>query len=168
VPSGRSTGASFEHLVIVVDHPTATAEWLCRNDRLRSISEKDDGMYDAINKGLAISQGSYLGLFELVTNSIARHAKCGKLYFERFPQIDVVFGDTLYIRPDGSLLLYRKATPLRWPFILACGLYVMSCSTFFRSTVFSNREAFNQDFRQAGDAELIVTATPPRTSVCTS
>jgi glycosyltransferase involved in cell wall biosynthesis len=150
------TGVSLEHVVIDGGSTDGTPAWLRQNQHLRSVSEKDDGMYDAINKGLAISRGKYFAYLNCDEQYLPGTLSTVYAYFERFPQIDVVYGDTLYIRPDYSLLLYRKATKLRWPFILASALYVMTCSTFFRSTIFSTEKAFDKDFRQAGDTELIV------------
>jgi glycosyltransferase involved in cell wall biosynthesis len=149
-------GASHEHLVMDGGSTDGTAEWLRQNPQLRSASEKDDGMYDAISKGFAMSRGKYFAYLNCDEQYLPGTLSMVKACFERCPQIDVVFGDTLYIRPDGSLMVYRRSTKLRWPFILASGLYVMSCSTFFRSTVFSTERAFNKRFRQAGDAELLV------------
>ncbi len=147
---------SLEHIVMDGGSTDGTADWLRQNRRVHSVSEKDNGMYDAINKGLAISRGKYFAYLNCDEQYLPDTLSIVRAYFERFPKVDVVFGNTLYIHPDGSLLLYRKATKLRWPFILASSLYVMSCSTFFRSSIFSTEKAFNTDFRQAADAELIV------------
>lgn len=150
------TDVSFEHIIMDGGSKDGTTDWLRQNPRLRSVSEKDGGMYDAINKGLALSGGKYFAYLNCDEQYLPGTLSTVKTYFERFPQVDVIYGNTLYIHPDGSLLLYRKASRLRWQFILASSLYVMSCSTFFRAGIFAAEKAFNTDFRQAGDAELMV------------
>ena len=52
-------GVAFEHIVVDGGSIDGTGDWLKENQHLRSVSEKDDGMYDAINKGLLMSQGIY-------------------------------------------------------------------------------------------------------------
>ena len=57
-------GASFEHIVVDGASTDGTAEWLRQARNITSISEKDDGMYDAINKGLSV-RGQHCRLLEL-------------------------------------------------------------------------------------------------------
>jgi Glycosyl transferase family 2 len=72
-------------------------------------SEKTDGMYGAVNRG-----------FGLARVRVIAHPNCddqylpGTLatvirYFDRHPDVDVLFGDVLTVRPDGSLIAYWKA-----------------------------------------------------------
>jgi glycosyltransferase involved in cell wall biosynthesis len=51
-----------EHIVVDGGSNDGTLEILKRYSHLRLISEPDKGMYDAINKGLKMAQGEYIGL----------------------------------------------------------------------------------------------------------
>ena len=89
---------SYKHIeYIVMDGGSADntvgvlEEYRKRDVRLTYASEKDDGMYDAINKGFARATGDILayinsddlyapGVFEAVV-----------AYFEKHPDVDVVY-----------------------------------------------------------------------------
>ena len=49
-----------EHVVIDGGSADGTADWLDRHPNIISISEPDDGMYDAVNKGFALAKGEIL------------------------------------------------------------------------------------------------------------
>jgi glycosyltransferase involved in cell wall biosynthesis len=51
---------SFEHLVIDGASKDGTPEWLRENPDIVSLSEPDNGMYDAINKGFRLAKGRIL------------------------------------------------------------------------------------------------------------
>jgi len=53
-------GGKFEHIVIDGGSTDGSGEWLAKQGHIRSISEKDNGMYDAINKGLKQANGNIL------------------------------------------------------------------------------------------------------------
>ncbi len=55
-------GAEVEHLVVDGLSTDGTSELLVEYPKLRVISEKDAGLYDAINKGLAAATGDVIGL----------------------------------------------------------------------------------------------------------
>src|SRR5437660_9009586 len=50
-------GASWEHIVVDGESTDGTVEWLRSQPHVASIIGKDQGMYDAINKGLAACTG---------------------------------------------------------------------------------------------------------------
>lgn len=149
-------GGKFEYIVIDGGSADGSGEWLAKQQHIRSIIEKDNGMYDAINKGLQLANGKILaylncdeqylpGILGLVTD-----------YFEKNPQVDMIFGDLLLIRPDGSLLAYRKGYRPRWYYIVTSHLYVLSCTMFFRRRIIEEGFFFDTGYRAAGDAEFVV------------
>jgi len=60
--SGFSTECSLEYLVIDGASTDGTMDWLSSQDQsaLRWISEKDTGVYDAMNKGITLARGRFL------------------------------------------------------------------------------------------------------------
>ena len=50
----------FEHIVVDAESTDSSADILKKYPHLRVIIEKDNGMYDAINKGIAIAQGDII------------------------------------------------------------------------------------------------------------
>ena len=123
---------------------------------VRLVQEPDTGMYDAINKGWSRSSGDILCWLncdeQYLPGTLAKVAQA----FVDHPSVDIIFGDVLLVRPDGSLIAYRKSMPLRWPYVLAAHLYVPSCALFFRRRFFDRGFRFDTRWRAAGDAELVV------------
>ena len=99
----------YEHIVIDGVSIDGSVEWLKNRPNIINLSESDDGMYDAINKGVRRSRGeiiSYLNCDEQYLPGILLRVS---EIFHRRPHIDLLFGNALIIRPNGGLLAYRKA-----------------------------------------------------------
>jgi glycosyltransferase involved in cell wall biosynthesis len=149
-------GGRFEHIVIDGRSTDGSGEWLAKQDHIRSISEKDSGMYDAINKGLKLAKGKILAYLNCDEQYLPGTLGLVTDYFEKNPQVDMIFGDLLLIRPDGSLLAYRKGYWPRWYYIVTSHLYVLSCTMFFRRRIIEEGFFFDTGYRAAGDAEFVV------------
>ena len=53
-------GVEVEHIVQDAQSDDGTQEWLARDRRVRAYFEKDQGMYDAINRGWRRAEGEIL------------------------------------------------------------------------------------------------------------
>src|SRR5262245_1448654 len=51
-------GVTLEHIVVDACSSDGTGDWL-REAGVKSIVERDEGMYDAVNKGMNIARGDY-------------------------------------------------------------------------------------------------------------
>ncbi len=149
-------GIDCEHLVIDGGSTDGTLEWLKNNDMITSISEKDKGMYDAINKGLLRAKGKIISYLNCDEQYLPGTLQFIKDYFENNPLIDVVFGNFLIIGRDGKLLSYRKAYQPRWMYIATSHLYVFSCTMFFRRKIIDDGLMFNGDLKTIGDGEFVI------------
>jgi len=94
----------IEHIVVDGGSTDGTLDVLARYPHLTVISEPDDGVYDAVNKGLAVARGEVVGWL----NSDDRYAP-GALarVLERFaadPDLELVSGGATVFRnrDDGS------------------------------------------------------------------
>ena len=152
-------GVEKEHIVVDGASTDGTVEWLAQrgsSGSFRWFSEPDRGMYDAINKGLRMAGGdlaAYLNCDEqYLPGTLAFVAD----YFARHSAVDILFGSALLIRPDGSLLAYRKAYTPRWLYILADHLYVLSCAMFFRRRILERGLFFDPAWRDVGDVDFVV------------
>ena len=77
-------------------------------------------------------------------------------FFASNPGIDLLFGDFLVTRPDGSLVAYRKSFVPRPAYIYASYLYTFTCAMFFRRRIVEAGFWFNPQLRIAGDAEWLL------------
>lgn len=149
-------GLSIEHVVVDGGSVDGSVEWLRRNPSIRHISESDRGMYDALNKGIEMAQGEVIGFLNCDEQYLPGVLTQVLDYFRKNPDVDIVFGDSLLITPDGSLVAFRKGYPLRWYYIITSHLYVLSCTIFYRRQLFAKGFAFDPRFRAVADAEFVV------------
>jgi glycosyltransferase involved in cell wall biosynthesis len=153
------TGPRHEHIVADGGSTDGTVDWLNAQpwgERVSNIIGPDGGMYDAINKGLLASSGKIVAYLSCDEQYLGGTLGAVRVYFEAHPEVDVVFGDTLVTRPDGSLVCFRKAyTPL-WPFIAASDLYNFPSSMFLRRRVVDAGDLFDPTFKDVGDAEYVI------------
>ena len=78
-------------------------------------------------------------------------------FFERHPQIDVLFGDVVMVDTEGRYLYHRKMqTPLKYH-TWTCHLSTLSCAMFFRRRIVSDYGLlFDPRLRDVGDGEWMV------------
>lgn len=101
---GEQTFSDFEHLIIdgaSTDDTILIARQMGR-EGLRIVSEPDDGLYDAMNKGLRMARGRYV-LF--LNSGDAFHspdtlAAYAAAIMKHKP--DIIYGDTDIVAPDGN------------------------------------------------------------------
>jgi len=148
-------GVNVEHLVQDAGSP-GVEEWIISHPGAKVTVEPDDGMYDAINRGLRRAGGeicAYLNCDEQYLPGTLR--KVGD-YFDQHPEIDVVFGDSILVDASLHPLAYRRAvTPLRRHTRLR-PLGVLTCSTFFRRKVVDDGVLFDPCWKIIGDKAWIL------------
>jgi glycosyltransferase involved in cell wall biosynthesis len=124
--------------------------------QVKLVSEKDKGMYDAINRGLRSARGglcAYLNCDEQYLPGTLRRVAD---YFERHPEIDVVFGDAILTDSGLNPLSYRRVVmPRRWHTLLR-PLNVLTCSTFFRRKLVDDGALFDTSWKIIGDKAWIL------------
>ncbi len=113
----QTARADVEYLVIDGASKDGTLDILKNYESVvsRVISSPDRGIYDAMNKGLALATGEYVWFLnagdELFDESTFAR------FLEKIPEnADVYYGDALYVRDDGSAIgLRSEVTPHRLP-----------------------------------------------------
>jgi glycosyltransferase involved in cell wall biosynthesis len=106
-----SDGVEVEHLVQDGGSTDGTAEWLAGQAGIVGIVEKDEGMYDAINRGLKRARGevySWLNCDEqYLPGALAAVAE----FFEAHPEVDIAFGHTIVVDNDAVPAIVEAAVP---------------------------------------------------------
>ena len=151
-------GVEVEHIIQDAGTGPELEQWVRECTRAKLYVEKDNGMYDAVNRGLARATGeicAYLNCDEqYLPGTLAKVAQC----FAENPWADAVAGDYLVIGADNRLLSFRKVTPLRRAMIMTDHLYAFTCAIFFRRHVFTEGGKFNAELKDVADSQWVCEA----------
>lgn len=156
------TFCDYEHLIIDGGSSDDTLDIVREyepryNGRLRWISERDRGIYDAMNKGIAMATGDVVGIlnsddFYTSTNVLAQVAEA-----MQDATVDAVYGDVHYVN-DGDLSkctrYYSSAGFRRWKMRL--GWMPAHPSFYCRRLVYERYGAFDLSFKIGADFENLL------------
>lgn len=142
---------SLEHIVQDGGSDDGTLDWLLKDSRVTTYVEKDQGMYDAINRGFRRANGEIVAHLNCDEQYLPGALKKVHDYFAAHPNIAVVFGDAVVVDPQGRYICHRKALlPLKAH--LWYRFPVLTCATFIRREILqSHRLYFDTTWRVIGD-----------------
>ena len=151
------TGVALEHIVQDACSDDGTPEWLAQQPDLRARSERDTGMYDAINRGWQRAHGDILSWLnsdeQYLPGALARVER----EFARHPEIDLLYGNVLVVGNEGELVAARREIRLSRTYIANGFLNACSCATFFRRRLWDEGIlALDDRFRYAADMDLML------------
>lgn len=125
--------------------------------RLRWISEPDRGIYDAMNKGLAMATGEVVGILNsddfFSSDEVLEHVADALSNSE----IDAVYGDIHFVRDDDltkCVRYYSSKRFRRWQ--MRMGFMPAHPSFYCRRSVYERYGVFDPSFRISADFELLL------------
>lgn len=154
VASVRDQGVSLEHVVMDGGSSDGTPAWLTGNPDLVGRSEKDKGMYHALNKALALSRAPIVGHLNCDEQYLPGVLRRVIDYFASHPEVDFVAGDFLIVDPSGDFLAYRKAFQPRWFYFFSNYLYTNTCTLFYRRKVIES-VSFDESYKSIADVIFV-------------
>lgn len=152
VVDGRSTDTTMEIVRKYADL------YRTRGLELKWISEPDHGIYDAMNKGIALASGDIVGLLNsddfFSTPTVLGHVAAK---FSDSPGIDAVYGDIHYVNPDnlGKCVRYyssKKFTREK----MRMGFMPAHPSFYCRRDIYLKYGLFDISFKIAADFEQLL------------
>ena len=152
------THPEIEHIVVDGASTDGTLEIIERHGKhvARLISEPDQGIYDAMNKGLRLATGEVIGFL----NADDVYIDDGVL--QRVAEImarndlDALFGDAEFVNPARPTRSVRRYRSERFrPERIAWGWMPAHPSLFLRRGVYERFGNFRTDYCIAGDFELV-------------
>jgi glycosyltransferase len=122
------------------------------------ISEPDQGMYDALNKGLALAKGDIVGLMhsddEFYDTSVV--SKIVKT-FQDSPTTDGVYGNGIYVSNDADEKRIRNRIGGEYDFEkLKSGWLPLHPTVYLKKSIIDHYGFYNLDFKIASDTELLL------------
>ena len=120
------------------------------------ISEKDNGIYDAINKGINLATGDYIGILnsdDIFTNQFVLSNILKE--FTANNNLDCLIGDICFVNDNNKIIRYY--TSKSWiPGKLKLGLMPPHPSFYCKRSLFQTLGNYRIDFKIAADYELFV------------
>ena len=145
-------GASQDDTLNIVEHYRPAF-----GNRLRCVSEPDMGIYDAMNKGIAMATGDVVGILnsdDFYTSNQVLERIVGEL---ENPLIDAVYGDIHYVN-DADLhtcVRYYSSRGFR-PWQMRLGFMPAHPSFYCRRKIYVRWGAFDISFKVAADFENLL------------
>ncbi|MGZ3766515.1 MAG: glycosyltransferase family 2 protein [Mucilaginibacter sp.] len=126
----------------------------------KKISEPDGGIYDAMNKGIAIASGGIIGILNsddvFVSDSIVSEVVKA---FEQNSDVDAVYGDIDYFKDDTTKKVLRTwVTKPYYPAFFDDGEVPPHPSLFVKKSVYDEIGVYYPDFKISSDYEFMLRA----------
>lgn len=121
------------------------------------VSEKDKGLYDAINKGIQRATGEVIGI--LNADDLFAHSDVLALVAKTFidqPKIDGLYGDLNYIHPKTHKIIRTWKSRQNTYADLKKGWMPAHPTLYLKRGLFEQHGAYSLNFGTAADYELIL------------
>ena len=122
---------------------------------MKWISEKDYGIYDAMNKGIAMATGDIVGILNsddfFTSDTVIERVVC-----EFGDDIDAVYGDVHFVRESNlnKCVRYYSGCIFR-PYMVKYGFIAPHPSFYIRRSVYQKYGNYSQYFKISADFELV-------------
>jgi glycosyltransferase involved in cell wall biosynthesis len=122
------------------------------------ISEPDKGLYDAMNKGIAAASGDVIGILNSDDFYEDRHVLSTVAdVFTKMPQMDIVFGDVVFVKQTDLLKVYRHYNAKYFkPWQLRFGWMPPHPGTFIKRSLYQKAGGYSMNYKIAADFEMFV------------
>jgi len=149
---------NVEHLIIDGASKDSTLEIVesLANETTRIVSEKDDGIYDALNKGVQHASGDVIGFLHAddvfaSTNVLSQVADCLS-----DSSIDACYSDLVYVNPETEATVrYWRSSEFKKGMFLS-GWMPPHPTVYARKEVYDKLGVFNKGLPIGADWDLMV------------
>ncbi|MFC2127986.1 glycosyltransferase family 2 protein [Bacteroidota bacterium] len=150
------TYKNLEYIVVDGNSNDATLSIIKKYDSVitKWISEPDKGLYDAMNKGIALATGDIVGILNSDDTFATETVLEEVAHFHANNTIDASVGNIVQHNKQGKIL--RKYLAKNWlPEKLKIGFMPAHPAIFFKRELFENYGTYALDFKIGADYELI-------------
>jgi glycosyltransferase involved in cell wall biosynthesis len=149
-------GVEFEHIVQDSCSDDGTGDWLPQDPRVKAYIEKDQGMYDAVNRGYRRATGDIFAYLNCDEQYLPGALAAVRDFFEAHPHVEVALAGTIVTDAKGQYVCHRhqmvphpQGIHFRFP--------ILTSSIFIRSRVITERGVFfDTKWRDLGDYHWVL------------
>lgn len=126
-------------------------------DRVKFISEPDHGMYEAINKGIRMATGDYIGLVHSDDFLYSPHTISDIAKRLKETRADFLYGDGLFVNAENTDKVVRKwigGTYRLWK--VRHGWLPLHPTCYIRRDVMEKLGGYDESYMIAADTDLLV------------
>ena len=147
----------IEHIIVDGGSTDGTVEIISKASNVAHfISEPDDGIYDAMNKGIALAKGDVVGILNADDFYTSNHVLSKIATVFENPSIDACYADLVYVDQNNTdqVVRYWKSSPFKQGLFLK-GWMPPHPTFFCRKSVYEKYGVFNLYYKIAADVEIL-------------
>ncbi len=152
----RQNYPNIEHIVVDGGSTDGTLEALARYPNLKLISEPDNGIYDAVNKGLRMASGEIIGWMNSDDEYAPGAFEAAAVAFAGNPDVDAVAGGAVLFDGNGAVLHEHPWIDQQHLWLRLAEQPPIINAWFFRRRVFEQVGLFDPRYRVSGDREFLI------------
>jgi glycosyltransferase involved in cell wall biosynthesis len=147
-----------EHIVMDGGSTDGTLDVLKQYPEVIWFSEKDEGHYDAMNKGILRATGSVVGILNADDCYRPGALLAVGRAFQQHPEWDGLFGDVVVVDGQGREIYRREEADFDYDLLRFCGVdYVVHQTLFVKKTVHDRLGLYRHEhFLNACDFDFIL------------
>lgn len=151
--------SNIEWIIVDGGSNDGTLEYIKDNESLVSkwVSEPDNGIYDALNKGLDMATGDIIGFLHS-DDFFEDETVIGKIIGQfEIKQCDGVYGDLRYVNSNDTekIIRYWKSNPF-YSSLLKKGWMPAHPTLFLKKGVYQKHGSFDTSFKIAADYDFML------------
>jgi len=150
---------TFEHIIIDGGSTDGTLDLLASYPHLRLVSEPDYGIYDALNKGVALARGKIIGHLNTDDTYEPRIFPSIAELFTKYPEIDAVSGGARIFERHSAgrqtITEYGSMSLDELPYRATIGVPVFN-AWFFRRTILDSIGPYSLEYSLIADRDFLI------------
>ncbi len=119
------------------------------------VSEKDLGIYDAMNKGISKAKGDYLLFLNSGDYLYSEH--CIQDVFSKQPNTELIACDMVFEKPNNKKVLQQQPDQLSFFYMMRTSLW--HPATFIKRKLFNDFGLYNVNYKIASDYDFFLKVT---------
>ncbi|MBO6183462.1 MAG: glycosyltransferase [Chryseobacterium sp.] len=152
----NQTWSDFEHIVIDGGSTDGGKELIEENSKVNYwVSEKDSGVYNAMNKGIRKASGDYI-IFMNSGDFFYDNNVLEKVLQQFTSDIDILYGDSVYFNDTGYRRIEVPPKKLTFSFFYSGGINHQAA--FIKRKLFNDFFFYNEDYKICADWEFFIVA----------